>query len=121
LAHAVFRAQAFAPDATQSAVWNRGTYLVRGLGHCAACHSARDALGGPAGDLVGGRLPQPAWLAPSLRAQREAGAQQQDLERTVELLQRGTTEGASVMGPMAEVVFESTQHLSPADPRAMAL
>jgi len=39
----------------------------------------------------------------------------------VELLQRGTTAGASVMGPMAEVVFESTQHLSPADPRAMAL
>ena len=62
-----FEPQAFAPDATQSAEWNRGAYLVRGLGHCAACRSARDALGGPAGDLVGGRLPQPAWLAPSLR------------------------------------------------------
>jgi mono/diheme cytochrome c family protein len=76
LAHAVFRAQAFAPDATQSAEWNRGASLVRGLSHCAACRSARDALVGPAGDLAGGRLPQPAWLAPSLRAEREAGAQQ---------------------------------------------
>jgi mono/diheme cytochrome c family protein len=116
-----FEPQAFAPDTTQSAEWNRGAYLVRGLGHCAACHSARDALGGPAGDLAGGRLPQPAWLAPSLRAEREAGVQHWDIARTVELLQRGTTAGASVMGPMAEVVFESTQYLSPADLRAMAV
>ncbi len=116
-----FEPQAFAPDTTQSAEWNRGAYLVRGLGHCAACHSARDTLGGPAGDLAGGRLPQPAWLAPSLRAESEAGVQHWDIARTVELLQRGTTAGASVMGPMAEVVFESTQHLSSADLRAMAL
>jgi mono/diheme cytochrome c family protein len=116
-----FEPRAFAPDTTQSAEWNRGAYLVRGLGHCAACHSARDALGGPAGDLAGGRLPQPAWLAPSLRAESEAGVQHWDTARTVELLQRGTTTGASVMGPMAEVVFESTQHLSTADLRAMAL
>jgi len=116
-----FEPQAFAPDATQNAEWNRGAYLVRGLGHCAACHSARDALGGPAGDLAGGRLPEPAWLAPSLRAESEAGVQHWDIARTVELLQRGTTTGASVMGPMAEVVFESTQHLNTADLRAMAL
>lgn len=116
-----FEPQAFAADATQSAEWNRGAYLARGLSHCAACHSARDALGGSAGDLVGGRLPQPAWLAPSLRAESEAGVQHWDIARTVELLQRGTTAGASVMGPMAEVLFESTQHQSPADLRAMAL
>ena len=116
-----FEPQAFVPDTTQNAEWNRGAYLVRGLGHCAACHSARDALGGPAGDLAGGRLPQLAWLAPSLRAESEAGVQHWDTGRTVELLQRGTTTGASVMGPMAEVVFESTQHLSSADLRAMAL
>jgi mono/diheme cytochrome c family protein len=116
-----FEPLAFAPDPAQSEEWNRGAYLVRGLGHCAACHSARDALGGPAGDLVGGQLPQPAWLAPSLRAESEAGVQHWDTARTVELLQRGTTAGASVMGPMAEVVFESTQHLSPADLHAMAI
>ena len=66
-------------------------------------------------------MPQPAWLAPSLRAESEAGVQHWDTARTVELLQRGTTAGASVMGPMAEVVFESTQHLSAADLRAMAV
>ena len=116
-----FEPQVFTPDSTRSAEWNRGAYLVRGLGHCAACHSARDTLGGPADDLAGGRLPQPAWLAPSLRAEREAGVQHWDITRTVDLLQRGTTKGASVMGPMAEVVFESTQHMSEADLRAMAV
>ena len=116
-----FEPQPFVPEAAQSAEWNRGAYLVRGLGHCAACHSARDALGGPAGDLAGGYMPKPAWFAPSLRAESGAGVQHWDIARTVELLQRGTTAGASVMGPMAEVVFESTQHLSPADLRAMAL
>ena len=116
-----FEPQPFVPEAAQSAEWNRGAYLVRGLGHCAACHSARDGLGGPAGDLAGGHLPQPAWFAPSLRAESEGGVQHWDTARTVELLQRGTTAGASVIGPMAEVVFESTQHLSPADLRAMAV
>ncbi len=116
-----FEPQPFTPEPTQSAEWNRGAYLVRGLGHCAACHSARDALGGPAGDLAGGRLAAPAWLAPSLRAEGEAGVQHWDRARTVALLQRGSSVGASVMGPMAEVVFESTQHLSEADLRAMAV
>src|SRR5690606_20209239 len=29
----------------ESEVWNRGRYLTRGAGHCAACHSPRNALG----------------------------------------------------------------------------
>ena len=36
---------AFQPDATQSAEWNRGAYLVDGLGHCGACHTPRNLLG----------------------------------------------------------------------------
>jgi hypothetical protein len=31
----------------QSVEWNRGAYLVQGLGHCSACHSARNPLGAP--------------------------------------------------------------------------
>lgn len=33
-------------QATQSADWNRGAYLVEGLGHCSACHSPRNVLFG---------------------------------------------------------------------------
>jgi mono/diheme cytochrome c family protein len=40
------RGEPFVPDATKSAQWNRGAYLVNGPGHCAECHSPRDVLGG---------------------------------------------------------------------------
>ena len=32
-------------DTSQSEAWNRGAYLVQGLGHCGACHSPRNSLG----------------------------------------------------------------------------
>src|ERR1700733_1505308 len=35
----------FTPDPKQSAMWNRGAYLVEALGHCGGCHSPRNALG----------------------------------------------------------------------------
>ena len=31
----------FTPNPEESAQWNRGAYLVEGLGHCGACHTAR--------------------------------------------------------------------------------
>ena len=40
-----FRPETFEAQATQSEEWNRGTYLVQGLGHCSACHTARNVLG----------------------------------------------------------------------------
>jgi mono/diheme cytochrome c family protein len=36
----------FTPDASRSAQWNRGAYIVNSLGHCAECHSPRNFLGG---------------------------------------------------------------------------
>ena len=35
----------YVADATKSAEWNRGAYLVNGPGHCAECHSSRNILG----------------------------------------------------------------------------
>src|ERR1700761_2750458 len=34
----------YKPDASKSAEWNRGAYLVEGLGHCGMCHSPINAL-----------------------------------------------------------------------------
>src|SRR5262245_48807463 len=31
-------------DRSKSEAWNRGAYLVEGLGHCGACHTPRNAL-----------------------------------------------------------------------------
>ncbi len=103
--------------------WNRGAYLVRGLGHCGACHTARNALGASSAmmDLSGGLIPMQNWYAPSLTSPVEAGVAQWELERIERLLKTGVTEGATVLGPMAEVVLQSTQHLSSGDLRAMAV
>jgi len=117
-----FRPGAFAPDAAQSAAWNRGKYLVEGLGHCAACHSGRNALGGIArnAEFAGGLMPDASWYAPSLAAPAEAGVQGWPREQVVRLLRDGVAEHAVVSGPMAEVVYASTQYLDRADLDAMA-
>lgn len=124
---AVWRALNFRPvvlraDPAQTQAWHRGRYLVQGLGHCAACHSERNALGGIRRDgaWAGGLMPDGAWYAPSLADPREAGVQRMTRAQVVKLLQHGVAEGAAVSGPMAEVVFSSTQYMTAADLEAMA-
>ena len=117
-----FKPGVYQPDNKRDAEWNRGAYLVGGLGHCAACHSPRDALGGSrqALALAGGLIPMQNWYAPSLASPHEAGVGDWDRARIVQLLQTGVAPGASVSGPMAEVVLRSTQFLSAPDLNAMA-
>lgn len=100
----------------------RGAYLVRGLGHCSACHAPRNALGASSNmlDLAGGLIPVQNWYAPSLTNPGEAGVQDWTLDDIVALFQSGRAGNALVTGPMAEVVQHSTQHWSAADLRAMA-
>ena len=40
-----FKPGLFEPDQSQSAAWNRGGYLVTGLGHCGACHTPKNYFG----------------------------------------------------------------------------
>jgi mono/diheme cytochrome c family protein len=118
-----FKPGSYVPDAKQDAEWNRGAYLVRGLGHCIACHGARNRLGATSEsvELSGGLIPMQNWYAPSLGDPAEAGVAHWAKQDVVDLLRNGiNARGASVMGPMAEVVYRSTQHLSPADLQAMA-
>ncbi len=117
-----FKPGVYQPDALRNAEWNRGAYLVGGLGHCSACHSPRDALGGSRASLAlaGGLIPMQNWYAPSLASPHEAGVDGWEREDIVSLLQNGVAPGASVSGPMAEVVLRSTQYLTPQDLGAMA-
>ncbi|MBI2728055.1 MAG: cytochrome c [Polaromonas sp.] len=111
----------YKPDAARSAEWNRGAYLVTGLGHCAACHTARNVLGATDGlDLAGGLIPMQNWYAPSLVSPHEAGVGAWTPQDIVKLLKAGVSERASVNGPMAEVVQGSTQYLTDEDLNAMA-
>lgn len=124
---AVWRALYFRPgvhrdEPDRTADWNRGAYLVRGLGHCAACHEARNLLGASQGlELAGGLMPLQNWYAPSLRDPDEAGVAGWSEQDIVSLLGTGLSPQGGVLGPMADVVYRSTQHMSEADLRAMAV
>ena len=110
-------------DATHSAEWNRGAYLVRGLGHCAACHAPRNALGAvnEIRGLSGGMVATQGWYAPALNAADEAGVAGWETGHIVQLLRTGVSNGSSVSGPMARVVYDSTQHWSGSDLSAVAV
>ena len=118
-----FSPAAFEPQAEQTAQWNRGAYLVRGLGHCQACHSPRNVFGATPTrfDLSGGVIPMQNWYAPSLSAPTEAGLQDWSVDAIMQWLQTGKTVQGSALGPMAEVVFSGTQYLSNEDSRAIAV
>lgn len=104
----------------RGAEWNRGAYLVEGLGHCSACHSTRNRFGANRDGLDGGLIPTLGWYAPSLTSGREAGLGDWDKEHIVALLGTGISPRGSATGPMAEVVARSLQHLTPDDLGAMA-
>jgi mono/diheme cytochrome c family protein len=116
-----FENKPFVPDAGQSPEWNRGRYLVDGAGHCAACHSPRNSLGGSVskqalqGGLVG------TWFAPNITNDRYLGLGDSTIEQIVDYLRTGSDGVAVASGPMAEAIENSTQHLSNADLRAIAV
>ena len=64
--HGLFHdAKTFVPEPGQSAEWNRGAYLVNGLGHCGACHSPRNALGAIDGKRAYAGAFVNGWYAPA--------------------------------------------------------
>jgi mono/diheme cytochrome c family protein len=118
-----FKEGEYVPDPKQSAQWNRGAYLVQGLGHCSMCHTAINALGGSSESQAfeGGMIPNQNWYAPSLTSNREAGLGNWELKDIADLLQVGLSHRATTYGPMAEVVYNSLQYLSDEDVLAMAV
>ena len=118
-----FREGEYAPDPKQTPEWNRGAYLVQGLGHCSMCHTAINVLGGSseAKAFEGGMIPNQNWYAPSLTSNREAGLGNWDLKDITDLLQVGVSHRGTTYGPMAEVVYNSLQYLSDDDVKAMAV
>jgi mono/diheme cytochrome c family protein len=118
-----FKQGEYVPDAAKGDEWNRGAYLVQGLGHCAMCHTAINALGGSSESKAfeGGMIPNQNWYAPSLTSNREAGLGEWSLDQISALLQSGVSHRGAVYGPMAEVTYNSLQYLSDSDVRAMAV
>jgi mono/diheme cytochrome c family protein len=118
-----FRQGEYKYDPAHDARWNRGAYLVQGLGHCGTCHTAINALGGSSEDkaFAGGLIPMQNWYAPSLTNNKEAGLGDWALHDIVDLLKAGASIRGAVYGPMAAVVHNSLQYLTDHDVEAMAV
>ncbi len=117
-----FKPGEFKPNPAQSAEWNRGAYLVEGLGHCNACHGQRNMLGAVRDDDVGGGLiPLQNWYAPSLASSRETGLGDWEVKDIVDLLRTGVSARGAVFGPMSAVVFHSLQNVTIGDLTAMSV
>ena len=116
-----FKPGEFASDPVRSAEWNRGAYLVEGLGHCGACHSPKNLLGGvKRRERFEGGMGE-GWFATSLRPTEGEGLGKWSVAEIVEYLKTGANDRARAMGPMAEVVEHSTRYLSDGDLHAIAV
>ncbi|MGA8900142.1 MAG: molybdopterin cofactor-binding domain-containing protein [Bradyrhizobium sp.] len=113
-------ADTFSPDPMKSAIWNRGAYLIEGLGHCGACHSPRNALGAEKTNayLAGGLAE--GWEAPPLTSLSQAPIAWSE-DELFSYLRTGYSHFHGVAaGPMAPVV-KDLKALPDEDIRAMAI
>jgi mono/diheme cytochrome c family protein len=111
----------FVPTAEKSPQWNRGAYLVEGLGHCGTCHTPKNLIGGDKNDqfLAGSNLQ--GWIAPDITANAHSGIGQWSNEDIVQYLKTGANRFDIASGPMAEAVENSTQHWTDEDLMAVAV
>jgi len=114
-----FNPAPFQPDPQHSVEWNRGAYLVDGLGHCSACHSGKNLLGGDTDYLQGYDLE--GWHAPEITGNPYTGLGSWSTQDIVDYLQTGTNRYSGASGSMGEVVSDSTQYLDAADLKAIAV
>lgn len=111
----------FEPDADKSEQWNRGAYLVQGLGHCGSCHTPKNLIGGDKSDgsLKGGELQ--GWMAPNISNTAHVGLGEWTEDDIVQYLKTGANRYDIASGPMAEAVENSTQYWRDEDLRAVAV
>ncbi|HEY8047966.1 MAG TPA: c-type cytochrome [Ramlibacter sp.] len=109
----------YRPDASKPEQWNRGAYLVEGLGHCEACHTAKTMLGGPKGDhaFEGGTFGE--WFAPDITSNQRVGLGAWKDDALRDFLRRGINAHSAAAGEMGEVVAFSTSQASDGDVDAM--
>jgi mono/diheme cytochrome c family protein len=105
--------------------WNRGAYLIQGLGHCSACHTPRGiAFQEKASDesgsawLTGGVLD--GWFASNLTGEQNVGLGRWSDAELSAFLKTGANAHASAFGSMTDVINNSTQAMNDEDVAAMS-
>ncbi|MFZ3361746.1 MAG: cytochrome c [Xanthobacteraceae bacterium] len=115
----------YVTKADHDATWNRGAYLVQGLGHCGACHTPRGiawqekALDDSSPAYLSGALLD-AWSAPNLRGDQRTGLGGWSVADLAGFLKSGHNRDGTAFGSMIDVVNNSTPYLSDDDINAMA-
>lgn len=112
------------PDPKQSDAWNRGNYLVNGLGHCGMCHtpsyyllSEKYSLAAPmrkydfTGNMVQG------FYAPNITSALLKNVTVDEFAKV--FLEDRIIGGGNVEGPMKEANHDSLKYLTPDDINAI--
>ena len=115
-----FDGKPFEPIVGKSADWNRGAYLVEGPGHCGACHTPKNILGGDKTDdaLHGATLQ--GWFASDLTGDKRSGLGGWSSDDIVAYLKNGHNTHAAATGTMAQVIADSTSQMRDDDLKAIA-
>jgi mono/diheme cytochrome c family protein len=123
---AVFaRHDRFAPDPSRDEQWNRGAYLVQGLGHCGACHTPRGLAYQEIGydqkssSYLHGAVAD-KWATANLTGDLGSGLGRWSEADVAAFLKTGHGGSAAAFGNMKEAVEKSTQHLTADDAAAIA-
>jgi mono/diheme cytochrome c family protein len=112
--------QRFVADSRQSDAWNRGRYLVEGLGHCGECHTPRNLMQArKSRSAYAGAVAQ-KWQAYNISSDSKTGLGNWSDDALISYLSSGHADGhGTASGPMAEIVQHSLQWLDPDDIKAM--
>jgi cytochrome c5 len=115
----------YQPNPKQSDEWNRGAYLVEGLGHCAMCHSPSYyilthsiPLGAPIKKYNLTGAPVQGYLAPNISKSNLAQISTADIVNVFK--KDELIGGGSVEGPMKEANHDSLRYLTDSDLMAIA-
>lgn len=116
-----FSAGRYKPDTSKSAEWNRGAYLVNGLGHCNTCHTPKSIMFGDKSnaDFEGATIE--GWFAPNITNSKRLGLGDWSVQEVVDYLKRGTNGRALASASMGQVVTNSTSKMTDNDLKAMAV
>ena len=112
------------PPSDKSPVWNRGAYLVKAVAHCGECHTPRNLLGGfkTAQELAGNPHGVDDTEIPNITPDKKSGIGGWSKSDIVSYLETGMTPDGDFAGDaMAEIIDNSTSHLTPEDRRAIAV
>jgi mono/diheme cytochrome c family protein len=115
-----FHEQRFVPNPEKGVEWNRGAYLATALGHCGECHTPRNVgFAMKSREYLSGANVQ-GWIAYNTTSDAAYGIGSWNDAQLAAYLSQGHAPGrSSASGPMAEVVENSLQFLSPGDIAAL--